>query len=1038
MLLQAQPYDFRHYQVENGLSNNAVICTIQDKNGFLWFGTKDGLNRFDGYSFKVYRHDPDQSGSIGSNFIHCLFEDKEGTLWVGTENGLFEYNPNLERFHLLKTPVIGAIRDIQMDKSGNLWFISNFTLHKLSITPQRSLQIFPVGKYFEASSICILPNNDVWVSTGNGYLRKYNSNNNSFSGLNVFSHSPRSVSNWIEKIYATQSGDILIGTSNQGAKIFDPVKNIYKDFLTYNTDKTEIFVRNFIQTSISEFWIATETGIYIYDIKKGTALNLSKKYNDPYAISDNAVYSFCKDKEGGVWAGTYFGGVNYWPPQRINFIKYFPKMGENALGGNVVREMLEDKKRNLWIGTEDAGLYKLDKKKGHFQSYQPTGAKGSISYSNIHGLLINGEELWIGTFEHGLDVMNILTGKIIRHYSKGNDAHSMKSNFIYSLYRSPQDSILVCTTAGVYVYQKKQNNFLPLAGLPLYNWYTSILIDRKGNLWAGTYGSGLHLIESGSRRFSNFSYQPENKNSLASNRINCIFEDSQSNIWIATEGGLCKYDYNTHAFKRYTTQQGFPTNYILSILEDNHQKLWISSSKGLIQFNPKTEDLETFTKENGLLNDQFNFRSAYKDQSGNLYFGTVKGFVRFNPDQYVNQQTKIPVLLTGLQINNQPVEILQKNSPLDKSIIYTDKIVLQFDQSTFNIDFAALSYSAPELSNYAYKMENLDKEWTFLKTNRKVYFTDLAPGKYIFKVKTVHGGTANNDPITQLIIVINPPWWLSPLAYFIYFMAIMLLTVYLANNYHIKQKEKNRRKIEQLSIKKEKELYEAKMEFFTNIAHEIKTPLTLIKGPLEQVIKRTTELPELKGSLRIMEKNTEKLIELTHQLLDFRQTEIYAYQLHLCETNITEFIKDTISYFKPLAEPKNIQLKFKYSEESVFAMIDVEAFEKILNNIFSNAIKYGEHQVLISLEKSTHQSTFLLRVMNDGLLIPADLKEKIFEPFFRIKENEKHKGTGIGLALARSLTTLHKGTIELLESENNMNVILLEIPLYQQLTEESV
>ncbi|HKO80339.1 MAG TPA: two-component regulator propeller domain-containing protein [Chitinophagaceae bacterium] len=1026
-----QSYYFRHYQVENGLSNNAIICSVQDKKGFLWFGTKDGLDRFDGYSFKIFRNDPEKEGSIGSNFIHSLYVDNDDVLWVGTEKGLYQYDARTESFSVLLTPIMEQTTDIQMDMSGNLWFISNFNLFNYS-PRKKKLQHFPIADYFEATSICTMPSGAVYVSTPIGLLKKYNPADNSFTDHNVFSHSPKTVSTWIEKIYATATGSILVGTSNQGVKLFNPFTNDYKDILTYNADKTEIFARNFVQTSPDECWIATESGIFIYNMNTGEAINLRKDYDNPYSISDNAVYTFCKDREGGIWAGTYFGGVNYYPKQAITFQKYFPEESKNSLSGNVVREIHQDQYGSLWIGTEDAGLNKFDTANGRFTVFTPTGNKGGISYTNIHGLLATGNELWIGTFEHGLDVMNIQTGKVMRHYSKSPDSNSLKSNFIYCITQTADREILLGTTIGAYRYNRSTDNFSPIAGLPLFMWYSALLKDNNGIIWAATYGNGLNYFNTLTNKPGNFRYDEHNKNSLASDRINSLFQDSYKNLWIATEGGLCRYDPTKNNFIRYTTKNGFPTNFILSLLEDAEKNLWVSTSKGLVRFNPKTEQINVYTRANGLLNDQFNFSSAFKNKQGRMYFGSVKGMISFHPGEFIKNNYAPAVYFTGFQVNNEELAIQKKGSPLTRSITNTEKITLRHHQSTFSIDFASLSYSAPEMSEYAYKMEGLDNDWTYLKTNRKVYFTDLSPGTYTFKVKTAGSNGEWNVSESSLIIEILPPWWTSTIAYILYTMLAVSIIYYFARNYHNRVKEKNERKIEQLEIAKEKELYEAKMQFFTNVAHEIKTPLTLIKGPLEKVMKKAGDIPEIKDSLRIMSRNTDRLVDLTNQLLDFRQTEIKGFSLTFIKQNIPELLEEIFISFKPLAEQKELSFYLAPLPQQLFAFIDTDAFTKIVTNLLSNAIKYAKSKVeVILLPVKKDDTSFTIEVKNDGYLIPFEMKEKIFEPFFRLKETEKQKGTGIGLALSRSLAELQKGTLDLKEPENNMNVFFITIPLQQ-------
>jgi ligand-binding sensor domain-containing protein/signal transduction histidine kinase len=1024
-----QSFYFRHYQVENGLSNNAVICSAQDKQGFLWFGTKDGLDRFDGYTFKIFRNDPDDTGSIGSNFIHCLYEDKNGVLWVGTENGLYKYNATTESFSLLATNSIGHIRDIQMDDKGNLWFISAFILIKYN-EAKNKMEYYDPQQYFAATSVCV-SEGTVWASTISGHLQRYDPVTNSFKAFDMFAHSDRSVNTWIEKVYATTKGTVLIGTSIHGAKLFDIASSSYQDILTYNPDKTAIFARNFIQTSDDECWIGTESGVFIYNMKTAALTNLRKKYNDPYSISDNAVYTFCKDKEGGIWAGTYFGGVNYYPRQYNYFEKLFPKSGGNSLSGYVAREIHQDKYGHLWIGTEDAGLNKLDTATGVFEHFQPTGTKGSISYSNIHGMLVDGDELWIGTFEHGLDVLNIKTGKIIRHYSEGPAPNALKSNFIYCIYQTNTGDILLGTTRGAYHYNRATDDFSLLKEFPV-NWYSSLLKDEKGILWGGTYGNGVHFYNTRTKQGGNFRYDQKNKNSLSSDRVNSIFEDSDKQLWFATEGGLCKYNPASNDFTRYTTKNGLPTNFILSLLEDGNKNLWISTSKGLVCLNSKSGVLKTYTKDNGLLNDQFNFSSAYKDANGRMYFGSVKGLISFHPAKFIQNSFVPPVYITGFQIYNKDLVIGKKGSPLQKSITYTDRIELNYNQSTFSIDFASLSYTAPEMSEYAYKMEGLEKDWTYLKTNRSAYFTELPPGSYVFKVKASNSSGVWNELETKLVIEIFPPWWASTWAYFAYSIVAIFIVFVIIRNYHRRVAEKNKRKIEQLEIAKEKEIFQAKIDFFTNVAHEIRTPLTLIKGPLEKVMNKAGSVPEIKDSLKIMDRNTNRLIDLTNQLLDFRQTEIQGFSLSFVKANISELLEDTYANFKPLAEQKNLVFSIHLPSSNVYAFIDIEAFNKILTNLFSNAVKYAQSRVYVSLIAGDETSnSFTIEIKNDGFLIPYEMKEKIFEPFFRLKQTEKQKGTGIGLALSRSLAQLHKGILEVKPTANDLNTFVLIMPVVQ-------
>ena len=1028
LCVHAQSYYFRHYQVENGLSNNAVICSLQDRKGFLWFGTKDGLNRFDGYSFKIFRNEPNEKESLGNNFIHCLIEDTCEKLWIGTENGLYRYNPVIEKFYKLPFDEIGIVRDIQLDKENNLWFISNFILYSYNISSGKLISHQSAGTQ-NITSVCITNNNNIWISTSNGLLKQFNRESNRFIEHSIFSKSVSS-SLWVEKIYATNNNEILLAT-NKGAKLFSYKNFSYKNLITKNNDGTEVFVRNFLQTDSTEYWIASENGIFIYNTKTNHRINLLKKYNNPYSISDNAVYNICKDKEGGIWIGTYFGGLNYLANQPISFQKYFPITGENSLSGNVVREIHEDKYGKLWIGTEDDGLNVMDKLTGKFTCFRPTGKSTDISYTNIHGLLINDNEIWIGTFEHGLDVMNINTGKVIKRYKKGNGNGDLKSNFIYCLHKTVDNQILIGTTTGAFHYLKQKNIFEPLKGLPTSVWYSSLYTDDENNVWAGTYGNGLYFYNSNKKTLKTFRYNSTDLNSISSDRINYIFQDANKTTWIATENGLCKYQNTKNNFKRYGTNYGFPSNFILSILQDDNKNLWISTTKGLVKFNAATENIEVYTKEKGLLNDQFNFNSAYKDKEGRLYFGTVKGFISFNPNENKISNYNSKIYFTDFQINNSPIIINASKSPLKQSITFTNEIKLNYNQSTFSIDFSALSFTAPEMFGYMYKMDGLPNGWTYLKSNRKVFFTELKPGDYTFWVKEI--SSVSNTPLTSLHIIIRPPWWLSITAKFIYAVLAGFTAFILIYEYHRRIKEKHNRKLEQIEIQKNKELYEAKMNFFTNITHEIKTPLTLIKGPLDKLLKKSEEAPsDVKKSLAIMERNTERLLSLTNQILDFRQAETKGFVVNFSEVNLSSFLKEILASFKLLAQQNKITFHNNKIPKNLIAFIDLDAFEKILNNLLSNAIKYASSKIFFELKPvNTLENTITIEIKNDGYKIPYEHRDKIFEPFFRSKGSEKAEGSGIGLALTKSLTELHKGKLELLYEDNNFNVFSLTFPLRQ-------
>ncbi|MBC7830266.1 MAG: histidine kinase [Chitinophagaceae bacterium] len=1016
--VNAQQHYFRHYQVENGLSNNTVFCNMQDKNGFMWFGTKDGLNRFDGYRFKTFHISNNDESSLTRDLISSLAIDKEGILWVGSQKGLYRFDARQERL-VAFIDTLKDINDIYIDKQNQLWFTSGLTVCRYNFEKKR-LRIFSPGRYFNATSICEAKDGSIWFSTNDGYLQQFDDSTETFRKFNVFAQSPPASSNHIEKILADTDGSIFIGTPSQGIKKFNPVSMEYQDVLTSNSDKTAVYVRDILQVSDDELWFATESGIFILDKNTGKFLNLKKKYLDPYSLSDNAIYALHKDSEGGIWAGTYFGGINYFPKQYFAFQKFFPDYTENSISGNAVREICEDGAGNIWIGTEDAGLNKLNPRTKQINHFEPTGEQTSIANSNIHGLLVVQDDLWVGTFEHGLDIIDINTGKVKKHYISGPGANDLKSNFIVSLLQTKSGEIYVGTSNGLFRYVRLNDHFASSENIPTGGFISCLMEDQAGTVWVGSHGRGIFYFNPVTGEKGHYENEPDNKNSLTSNIVNALYEDSDKNLWIATEGGgLCQLINDKKQFKRHTTKTGLPSNFIFKILEDNNKTLWITTSKGLVNMNVTRGTHKVYTKANGLLNDQFNYNSGYKDAAGKLYFGSVQGMITFKPDAFYQSKFVPPVYITEFQLPNKELQIIRDTSILKRSILLTNKITLPYDQSTFSVDFAAVSFTSPEMTEYSYTMEGLDKDWTYLKSNRKVYFTNLKPGTYIFKVKAGSNGSWNKQ-VKQLIVQVNPPFWATQWAYLVYIIVSSSLLYYLVRTYHRLQEDK-----------KEKAIYQANIEFFTNIAHEIKTPLTLIKGPVENLSEMVNQVPAIREDVVTMERNTNRLVNLINQILDFRQTETKGFSLDFSAVNINEILQEAYLTFEPLAKKRKLLYTLNLPAADIQTMADAEALNKIFNNLFSNATKYAEKKVNIELIAPVKdEERLVIEISNDGYLIPKGMKEKIFEPFFRLKETIKQKGTGIGLALARSLVELHNGDIYLKDQEDGMNVFVVILPYY--------
>jgi signal transduction histidine kinase/ligand-binding sensor domain-containing protein/DNA-binding response OmpR family regulator len=1025
----AQSYYFRRYQVEQGLSNNTVYACLQDSKGFMWFGTVDGLNRFDGYSFKTFHYDDRDPYSLGGNAVRCLYEDVDGNLWAGTGKGLYRYDALLERFYPFHTCLGGDVLSINSDTDGNLWYVCTQNLYRVSHR-DGSVTCF---EQIRATSIAVTSAGELWVADATNALRKYIPATNSFETYTLGAFAGRTERDiMIEKITPLNDHEFMVGSANQGLLMFN-ARTGQTTSLQSLLGKV-VFVRDILRVSEREYWVATESGIYIYDHALQKVTHLQKEYNDPYSLSDNAVYSLFKDRENGIWAGTFFGGVSYVPATSTRFRKYYTRPGANSIQGDAIRELCPDEQGHLWIGTEDAGLNMLDTATGQFTHYAPVaGDSTGIRYHNIHGLALEGNRLWIGTFKHGLDVLDLTTHKVVKRYFHAPTPGRANNDFIYSMLRTRNGTMYAGTGSGLYALQPPyQGDFAPTPWFPYATLISNLYEDPRGTVWVSTFHRGVtgYGPKPGDVRVIRHTSAAS---SLPSSHINCVFEDSRGRFWIATDAGLAQYDLaKDQVVALYNHRGGMPGDMVFRVLEDNNGRVWASTSKGLACIDPVTGKVQVFTQADGLLSNQFNHNSAYRDGHGTLYFGSVRGLISFRPDDFVQNTYMPPVYITGIQVNNAELPIWKARSPLKKSITYTDVIELNHTQSTFSVDFSALSYTAPQMTRYAYKMEGLDKEWVHLTNNRKVYFTDLSPGEYTFRVRTLTDGIPpDNAAGTALHIVIRPPVWASQSAYSVYVLLGASALVFLIIRYQKRTEEKNKARLDFFQNEKEKELYNAKIEFFTNIAHEIKTPLTLISLPLEKILQQPGLDHETKANLKIMEKNTNRLINLSNQLFDFRKTEGNVFSLSFVKTDICGLLSELLQQFRPAAEERKMMIDARLPNIHFQAYVDPEALKKILSNLFSNAIKYGREKIGVSiLPFSSYDEHFTIQVTNDGALIPESQKEKIFEPFFRLPGTQA-EGTGIGLALAQSLTRLHKGTLEV-TLEGGTNAFLLRLPIRQE------
>ncbi len=1024
-------YYFSRIDGSLGLSQNNVKAIIQDSYGFMWFGTRNRLNRYDGTSMKIFDC-YDSVKQRGNNNISTLFEDKLKQLWIGTDKGVFKFDPITESFSFFdvsaenNTIINDWISDIVEDCDQNIWIVvPNQGIFKYHV-PSAKLHCYLIGNTQRPNQgnpqcICIEQNGMVWIGTNGGGVHLYDKQHNTFIQY-LGDKNGSSLKN--QNIYTMcEHGDDLYLGIHEGKLIkFHKRKNIISDV---NAPEVHYKIIRKLMKHEDELWVGTQAGLYIINELKNTTVHIHEDPMYTYSLSNNVVESLYKDKEGGVWIGTLFGGANYLANRGIKFERHIPLSNDNSISSRRIREIKEDSDGNIWIGTEDGGLNIFNPQ---INSFRRIGKKEGLSLNNnkmILGILLDKKEAWIGFFKNGLDIIN-LSNFNIRHYP-GEDLQIDETS-IYAFCEDRYGKVWFGNGWGVFYGDKNERKFTRANQFGL-SYIYDIQEDSEGNIWVATMGNGVFKYNQQSNKTDHFLNEINNPNSLSSNSVSNITETSKGEIWLSTDrGGICRFNKASNNFTSFSIKDGLPDDMVYKIVEDRDNNLWFGTNNGLVRFNPDSKEIKIFTQKDGLLGNQFNYKSALVSNTGKLYFGSLNGLVAFNPGEFEENKFIPPVYITKFTIFNKEVGLDSAGSPLKKSLLYTKKITLKHNQSNIGFDFVALSYTAPEANRYAYRMDNIDKEWIYTSNNHSVSYAKLPPGKYTFRVKGANNDGVWNETGTLVEIEILPPWWFSNPAIIFYSILLISIIYFYFSRYQRRIERRQAQKQQLFETEKEKELYSAKVEFFTNIAHEIRTPITLINGPLESMKEMKIEDPEIQKNLKIMSRNASELLHLVNQLLDFRKVDSNKFLLNPVKLNVSELLRDTCSYFEPsvVRQGKSMNLSID-SANDIYAFLDKEAFSKIINNMLTNALKYSDN--FISLQLSSNDTSLSIKIINDGELIPTELSEKIFDPFYQVNNTKSmNPGSGIGLSLARSLTELHHGSL-LFDDTDDLNNFTLELPL---------
>ncbi len=1068
-----KPIYFESITTANGLSQSDINTIHQDKDGFMWFGTHDGLNRYDGHSFKIYKPNPDNKFSISSNLIYRIEDDKDGNLWIGsTGGGLIYFDRTTEKFTTYKQKKGDAgslnsnyISGVYRDSKNRLWVGTDKGINMLDLSSEVKDYTF---KQYKISQESITFTNvsiahtifedhlgEIWIGGYDGVYRLSVGINGEeyFKFLNTEIALPSGA---VRDIKA-KNNRILIAT-NKG--LFFRTKN-QKEFKVKKI-VDGLFNKLIIDKNI--IWAGTQNGLWKihYNFIKDEVKSIEKHTYSPISnksISKNYVTDLYKDNSGIIWAGTNGGGVNKFDPDRKDFLHVQKTQDNTSLSYDNIRSLYEDSNNVLWIGTEGGGLNKLTKNYNSFTKFLDLKSVYALEEVKIKGkryLFVGGTgepEL----YQLGLDdsTSKIISVKPINEFR----------NSIFSILLDSRNYLWIGTyNGGLFRWKLNEEGVFDHKDYFLNNLEDPeslssdiiryIFEDSNKNIWVAT-SNGLSMLPKEETvkeypKFKVFRNSKQKKVSLSHNYVLSIQEDSKQNIWIGTFGGglnkIEKTAKNTYEVtKIYSEKTGLPNNVIKGILEDTEGNLWLSSNKGLTKFNLEAETYRNYDINDGLQDNEFQELAYFKRSNGDFVFGGVNGFNVFKPKNLKENISFPETVITKMFVSNEEVIVGKKYDDtilLTKTINKTNQVNFSHFQNNISFEFASLHYASPEKNKFKYKLEGFDKDWQNTTSNKRyAAYTNLSPGNYKFKVKSSNNDNLWNNNYTSINLHIATPFWLTWWAYLIYSILILSFLLSVISYFNLKSKQKAANQVQ----KEIEEVNKLKLQFFTNISHEFKTPITLILNPIEELLESVGNKDfSIKSKLNIVKRNADSLLRLVHQLMEFRRIEVGETKLGATKSNIINFVREIVFSFKAIANKKNVTIAFDCKLYKVDVWFDWDKLEKILNNLIFNAIKFtsGGGEVKVIITKSTKEkiriedrdisAPFLqIEVKDNGVGIKKEDLQSIFQRFYQVNQvsSAENKGSGIGLAIAKDLVDLHHGSIDVTSELGNGTSFILKLPL---------
>jgi signal transduction histidine kinase/ligand-binding sensor domain-containing protein/DNA-binding response OmpR family regulator len=1016
-----QHTEFLHIGTEDGLSNGSITSIAQDSLGFIWIATKYGLNRYDGVQFKIYSS---ERNNLPGNDISVLHIDAKNRLWAGTVGqGLFLYNPPDDSFEQIplnsaSSPECTEIHALLEGEGNRLWIATEVGLYSYNTVSKQAKHYRQKSSRSGKNDIRAMaeaPDGKIWLGTFGAGLCVFDTKSGTFEDFSASGFSGLTInSDYINALFADKNNHLLIGTNENGLKQIDFQKQKVVNYPAGTAYDSHVIIRCIWQNKQGDLWIGTDgTGILHVEnpwSRSPAIRNYRNSQKIPNSLSSNTVNTFFMDRQSNLWIGTAKRGINLIKkePDGIEYY-YSDGKGEHKLP---VLSVFRDKS-GLWMGTDGEGMILLDPENGNatlFNRESPNGYVGDFVQCIKPSA---NSDFLIGTYAHGLYLFNPHTRKINNFNRKPGSKYSLPHNDVRDIIVLPSGNVWIATWGGglaflnvktgtVDVYKHEPDNPNSIGSdnvLALY-------LDEHEQLWLATYGGGLTLFDTKTGKFKHF--KSEDCPGLTSNFIFTLLPENRHALWLGTKAGLCRLNLHTFQFEAIPIATDYPDKSILSLLKDRGGNLWAGTKKGILCLREGSASAEIFPG----IYDNFSINSAYMDEAGKLYFGGNERVVAFLPEQIRFDAGESPVYLTGFLLFNKPVPV-GAGSILKHQICYEKKVMLKHSQSVITIEYATLDFPFSQNTHYEIMLEGLEDEWRNVGNQHTATFTNLSPGKYTFKVRPAGDFFNHRKSVPARInIHVLPPFWLTWWAYLLYTLLLIIL-FYLFRRYTLNWMNiRNELKLEKIKREQEEQMHQLKQRFFINISHDIRTPLTLIAGSVNKLFNRGNI--ELLGQKNLMtiKANTNRLLNLTEELLNYRKLETGNVTLQVSYENLVEFVREIYICYSQFAFNKKIEYEFTSSHPEIYAWIDKIQMEKAVCNLISNAFKFTPDGKKIKVEVSQNSSdSVVIRVIDTGRGIATEKIEHIFDRFYQAEKDAQSTGFGIGLSITREIVLLHGGKI---------------------------